>query len=116
MLNVSEVFVIMGRTLGIAVALDWAAGYFMHIAIPWYATTAVLTLFMYACESSQNAALRRDIDDNFKKVGSNASQTMDRLDVVEAEAADGRKLDPLWEDVKELWNEVGKIREEISRK
>lgn len=53
-LNVANVLRIMGVTLVIAVLIDFASRY-VGLYIPWYATTAVFTLFMYACESDGNA-------------------------------------------------------------
>lgn len=49
--NVSNVAKIIGKTLGIAIVLDLLTSHFLGWRIPWYSTTAVLTLFMYACES-----------------------------------------------------------------
>ncbi len=51
--NGSNVLRIMGMTLGVAAVIDIASGY-LGFRIPWYATTSVLTLFMYACESDLN--------------------------------------------------------------
>jgi hypothetical protein len=53
-LNGANVLRIMGVTLAIAAAIDFASGY-IGFRIPWYATAAVITLFMYACESDANA-------------------------------------------------------------
>jgi hypothetical protein len=51
--DASHVARTVGVTLAIAAAIDFLSGYFGW-RIPWYATTSVLTLFMYACESNLN--------------------------------------------------------------
>lgn len=53
-LNGANVLRIMGMTLAIAALVDFASRY-VGFHIPWYATAAVMTLFMYACESDGNA-------------------------------------------------------------
>jgi hypothetical protein len=53
-LNPANVLRIMGVTLAIAAAIDYGSR-LIGFHIPWYATTIVITLFMYACESDGNA-------------------------------------------------------------
>lgn len=53
-LNAANVLRVMGVTLAIAAAIDYGSR-FVGFHIPWYATTSVITLFMYACESDGNA-------------------------------------------------------------
>lgn len=111
MLNGSDVLIIMARTLGIAIALDVAARYLMIVSIPWYATTAVLTLFMYACESSAGTVTRGAIIERFTKLEDDVTELRKKLVAVEAEATNGTKFDPLWEEVKALWNKIDTLRE-----
>ncbi len=51
--NSANVLRIMGVTLGIAAVIDIVTS-LIGFRIPWYGTTSVLTLFMYACESDLN--------------------------------------------------------------
>lgn len=67
------VFRIMASTLMIAAALDLVSTWYIGWRIPWYSTTAVITLFMYACESSLNyhdrAAFAQWQDEVEKRLG-----------------------------------------------
>lgn len=58
----SNVLRIVGVTLAISAVVDVASSY-LGWRIPWYATTAVITLFQYACESDLNAQDRAAFHD-----------------------------------------------------
>jgi hypothetical protein len=49
--NVKAVIRIVAVTLGIAIAIDLVSNA-VGWRIPWYTSTAVITLFMYACDST----------------------------------------------------------------
>lgn len=57
MVNAANVLRIVATTLAISAAVDFVSGY-LGYRVPWYATTALLTLFMYACESDLNYQAR----------------------------------------------------------
>lgn len=70
MVNPRNVARIMGMTLAISIVIDAATHFFLGFRFPWYAVTALLTLFMYACESDLSYQNRVFWDEWKKKVES----------------------------------------------
>ncbi|KTR06903.1 hypothetical protein NS365_05570 [Aureimonas ureilytica] len=119
MLNGTEVLSIMVRTLAIAIALDIAARYLLIIQIPWYATTAVLTLFMYASESSANLVTRTAIVERFNKVEDDVTEVREKLASLEAATNEASQHDVRWHedvqhDVQWLQREVTELKRMVN--